>query len=144
MKSLVFCCPILILLLVGCKKSKSTNTSSEEFGTLSERKEFLEQYVSFRRGYDELHFNLNFMDGSTGMVPGPTEWDIRIFAIVPEEEIELWSEGLAECGEPELSWTSAIPSAPTDYSQYVWYEGAKVTVGVKPRSRAIVYWNRVY
>jgi hypothetical protein len=132
---------VLTLLLANCGKGKTTDTVSSKFTTLAEKQEFLERYMKFRRSYDDLHFHLSYIDGGSGMVPGPTEWNVRIFAVVPAGEIDQWIAGLSAASDPELDWISDIPKAPTDLSRYKWYEGDCVIVGIDRESRFVLYWN---
>ena len=84
---------LLVSSLAGCGGSRgpaSTDTSSASFPTRTERFEFLQRYVTFRRGYRELDFHIVYRDGGGGAVPGPSEWDIRVVAIVPAEELASW------------------------------------------------------
>lgn len=97
--------------------------------------------MKFRRSYDDLHFHLSYIDGGSGMVPGPTEWNVRVLAVVPAGEIDQWIDGLSVASDPELDWISDIPKAPTDLSRYKWYEGDRVIVGIDRESRTILYWN---
>ena len=132
---------LFTLPLAGCGKGKTTDTVSSKFTTLAEKQEFLERYVKFRRSYDDLHFALSYIDGGSGMVPGPTEWNVRVFAVVPAGEIDQWIDGLSVVSDPELDWISDIPKAPTDLSRYKWYEGDRVIVGIDRESRTVLYWN---
>ena len=132
---------LLTLFLVGCGRGKTTDTVSSKFTTLAEKKDFLERYVKFRRSYDDLHFALSYIDGGSGMAPGPTEWNVRVFAVVPAGEIDQWIDGLSVVSDPELDWISDIPKAPTDLSRYKWYEGDRVIVGIDRESRTVLYWN---
>ena len=141
MKLLTLFTLALVLVLTGCGKGKTTDTVSSTFTTLTEKQEFLERYVKFRRSYDDLHFDLSYIDGGSGMVPGPTEWDVRVFAIVPVGEIDQWVDGFSITLDPELDWVSGIPTAPADVSSYEWYEGDRVIVGIDRERRSVLYWN---
>ena len=141
MKPLALFALVLTLLLAGCGKGKTTDTVSNKFTTLAEKQEFLERYVKFRRSYDDLHFDLSYIDGGSGMVPGPTEWNVRVVAVVPAGEIDQWIDGLSVASDPELDWIPDIPKAPTDLSRYKWYEGDRVIVGIDRESRSVLYWN---
>lgn len=132
---------ILTLNLVSCGKGKSTNTTSTTFSTVAEKQEFLERYVQFRRSYEELHFRISFIDGDSGMAPGPTEWNIRLLAAVPSNEIDQWIDGLSATTTPKLDWILDIPNAPTDFSNFKWYQDDKRTVGVNRVDRIVLYWN---
>jgi len=131
----------LTLMVTGCGKSRTTNTLSGEFTTLAEKQEFLERYMKFRRSYDDLHYRLSYIDGGGGMVPGPTEWNVRILALVPAGELDEWIDGLSVTSDPELDWVSEIPNAPTDLEGFRWYEGDRVIVGIDRENRVVLYWN---
>lgn len=75
---------------------------SSKFTTLSEKQEFLECYVKFRRSYDDLHFHLSYIDGGSGMVPSPTEWNVRVLSVVPAGEIDQWTVGLNTASDTDL------------------------------------------
>ena len=132
---------ILTLLVASCGKGKTTDTVSSKFTTLVEKREFLERYMKFRRSYDDLHFHISFIDGDSGMVPGPTEWNLRVLAVVPEGQIDQWIDGLSAAPDPELNWISDLPKVPSDLSRYKWYEGDRVIVGIDRESRTVLYWN---
>lgn len=100
--------------------------------------------MRFRRSYDDLHFRLSYVDGGSGLVPGPTEWNVRVLAVVPKGEIDQWIDGLNTATDPELGWVSDIPNSPTDLSYYKWYEGDRMIVGIDRERRTVLYWNRTY
>ncbi len=65
----------------------STDTSSESFATVADRVEFLQRYVTFRRGYRDLGLHIVYHNGGGGRRPGPSECDIRVVAVVPPGEL---------------------------------------------------------
>ena len=135
---------LLALCGSGCgdkKESRSTNTHSGPFPTLEEKQEFLERYVTFRRKYLQLEFKISYLDGAAGRVSGPSEWDIRVLAAIPEEEIDLWVAGMIPSRKkPDTSWVRDIPNAPIDLRRYEWYgEDARKTVGVDRERRVVLY-----
>ena len=75
----------------------------------------------------------------SGLVPGPTEWDIRIMAIVPEVEIEQWFDGLTPASAPDQTWVSNIPNALGDLRDFKWYEDSRRIVGVNREIRMVLY-----
>ncbi len=131
----------LTLTLIGCGKGKTTDTSSDSFATVAEKKEFFERYVKFRRNFDDLHFRILFFDGGSGMVPGPSEWDIRLLAIVPVEEIDQWIDGLSAVTDPKLDWVHNVPNAPTDLRDFNWYQDDRRIVGIHRVKRIVLYRN---
>jgi len=141
MKTFAFLALMLTLNLVGCGKGKSTDTASTAFKTVAEKQEFLERYVKFRRSYEDIHFRISFIDGDSGRVTGPTEWNIRLIATVPADEIDQWIDGLGEVKLPDLEWIREIPNAPTNFNDFKWYQDGKRIVGVSRVSRRVLYRN---
>ena len=131
----------VIALTAGCggKRSKTTDTDSREFVDLTERQSFLERYVTFRRSYEELEFDISFVDGGEGRVPGPSEWDIRLLARIPADEIDEWISGLAATESVDASWVSSIPNAPPVLDGFQWYEDGSRVVGFNPSSLTLIY-----
>jgi hypothetical protein len=76
-------------LLAGCGSSAppSIDTTSDAFETLGDKVTVLERHVTFRRTYRSLEFYLDYKNG-TGMVPGPSEWDIGLIATVSADELD--------------------------------------------------------
>lgn len=137
---------IVFPVLAGCggKQSKTTDTDSAGFPTLAGKQAFLERYLTFRRHYEELEFDVTYMDGGDGMVPGPTEWDIRVFAKVPADELGEWSAGMAPTTPDDTSWVSSIPNAPTKLDAFQWHQDGRILVGSNPEDRIILYRNLAY
>lgn len=131
------------VIVVGCgaKKSKTTDTDSAGFSTLGEKQAFLEQYVTFRRNYENLEFDVSYIDGGDGMVPGPTEWDIRVSAKVPADAINEWISGMTQTNSADTSWVSSIPNAPNQLDAFQWYEDGRKLVGISPEERIVLYRN---
>jgi hypothetical protein len=148
----------LVLLASGCKKDKTdrtektdktTHATSATMTSLDEKKAFVERYVTFRRTYTALEFKIDYVDGS-GLLPGGTRADIRLFARVPEGATDEWTAGLnAIPKRPEdtssYPWVAGIPNAPKDLGGFVWYEErggsaehSKV-VGVSKATSEILY-----
>jgi hypothetical protein len=96
--------------------------------------------VKFRRNYDDLHFRVTWSDGG-GMVPGPTGWNVRVLAVVPAAELDLWIGGLSAASDPQLDWIPDIPTAPPDLGGFEWFTGPGVTVGIDRKNRTVFYWN---
>jgi len=109
--------------------------------TLGEKKAFLEQYVNFRRNYEELEFDVTFIDGGDGRVPGPTEWDIRVSAKVPADDINDWISGMTQTKSADTSWVSSIPNAPIKLDAFQWYEDGRRLVGSSVADCIVLYRN---
>jgi len=128
-------------IVAGCsgKKSKTTHTDSAGFSTLGEKQNFLEQYVTFRRNYEDLQFDVSYIDGGDGRVPGPTEWDIRVSAKVPADAISQWISGMTKTESADTSWVSSIPRAPINLDAFQWYEDGRKLVGINSEERIVLY-----
>lgn len=140
MRRLLVC---VLIALAGCGTSgpASTNTSSESLPGLADRSAFLERYVTFRRSYRELDFHIYYFNGGRGLVPGPSEWDVRVVATVPHGELELW----VPAGEPaaptaDTAWLASVPGAERAGTITEWYVRPGRTVGVD-RARAVVAYR---
>ena len=135
---------LLLPLLGGCggNASKTTDGDSRRFATVTEKQAFLERYVSFRRRYDELDFAIRYIDGGDGMVPGPTEWDVRILAKVPVGSLDEWASGMVPTQIPDVSWISSIPNAPIEMASFEWYSGGGRIVGISRGNRLVLYRGR--
>jgi hypothetical protein len=123
-------------------ESKTTNTNSAKFETFGEKKAFCERYVKFRRSYEELEFQISYKDGGDGAFPSPTEWDIRIVAKVPKDEIENWIADLKETKDADTKWITEIPNAPTMFDGFQWYEDKGKLVGLDRDKRLVLYRNQ--
>ena len=125
--------------------SGTTDTDSTKFATLAEKQEFLERFVTFRRSYEELEFRIFVPDENPRSIPGPNDWNIRVAATVPADELDDWIKEMPEAEEQEsrreARWISEIPNAPTDLSNFSWYQKARVTVGIDRESNTVLYWN---
>jgi hypothetical protein len=135
---------MLAFLVIGCggNKTKTTDTDSAKFATLGEKKEFLERHVKFRRTYEELDFDITYTDGGDGWLPSPTEWDIRIAAKVPADEIDDWIAGLGAAQDVDAKWVSGIPKAPTRLDDFEWVTDGDRLVGFDRKQRVVAYRNR--
>jgi hypothetical protein len=140
---------VVVILLVssaaGCGGSRgpaSTDTSTASFPTLAERVEFLQRYVTFRRGYRELGFHIHYRNGGGGAVPGPSEWDIRVVAVVPPEELTSWvPAGVTASASVDRAWLAIVPGAEWAAGITEWYVGPGSVVGID-RDRSIVAYRR--
>lgn len=132
---------LLLPLLGGCggNASKTTDGDSRRFATVMEKQAFLERYVGFRRRYDELDFAIRYIDGGDGMVPGPTEWDVRMLAKVPVESLDEWVSGMVPTQTSDVSWVSSIPNAPSEMASFEWYSGGGRIVGISRGNRLVLY-----
>jgi len=106
---------LLAIMLPGCSGTASGPESVTETSVaradLADRILFLENYVNFRRQYEILDYDIMYQNNGGGMVPAPSDWDIRLIAVVPRTEIEAWvpaglPNGIANRG-PKLGWIAS-------------------------------------
>ena len=134
---------VVIILTSGCGSSgpASTNMSSKSFSTLDDKVAFLQKYVRFKRHYHQLDFTVQYTNNSGGLVPGPNEWDVRIVAVVPADELTAWTSGLTPSSLPETGWLTEVPTV-IDYSMVTkWFQKGNVVVGVDNLNSVVVYRN---
>ena len=131
--------------LAGCggpSGPPSTDTSSDALPSLDRRVEFLERYVTFRREYSDLSFHIAYLNKSGGMVPGPSEWDIRLVAAVPLAELAAWvPPGLAPAPSADTQWLADVPGDGRAAGIREWYTGPGLVVGID-RKRSVVAYRR--
>jgi hypothetical protein len=148
--ALAYVTRIFLIVMVSCELGcqsqttgpATTDTSSSSLTTLSEKIEFLERYVTFRRSYQSLEFHINYHNNGGGLVPGPSDWDIRLIAQVPAAELPQWiPPGIASSNSSDQQWLSIVPTANQANSITEWYIGPGTVVGID-RWRAIVVYRR--
>jgi hypothetical protein len=136
---------LLVFSMAGCGGSRgpaSTDTSSASFPTLAERVEFLQRYVTFRRGYRELDFNIVHRNGGGGAVPAPSESDIRVVAVVPPGELASWvPAGVTASASADRAWLAVVPGGERAAGITEWYVGPTSVVGID-RAGSVVAYHR--
>lgn len=129
------------LLLAGCTPGgpATTRTNSSSFATVAERARFLHEYVSFRRTYESLDFDIMYQNNG-GMVPGPSDWDVRLVATVPAAELQAWvPAGVSAASAPDTDWLAAVPTALDLSGVSEWYVDGSRVVGIDRTKRIVVY-----
>lgn len=133
------------LAVVGCggpSGPASTDTCSDALPSLERRVEFLERYVTFRRGYSDLGFHIAYQNNGGGLVPSPSEWDIRLVAAVPPTELAEWvPPGLAPSPAADTGWLAGVPGGARAAGITAWYTGPGLVVGID-RERSVVAYRR--
>ena len=105
------------------------------------RLEFLQRYVRFRREYRELDFHVVYQSNGGGRVPGPSDWDIRLVAIVPPEELASWvPAGATTVSAFDSNWLDGVPGAERAATVTEWYSAPGRIIGVD-RVRSIVAYH---
>lgn len=131
-----------ILLVAGCGKSgpASTKTNSSGIATTAERVNFLQEYVTFRRTYESLDFNIFYQNNGGGMSPGPSDWDVQIVATVPASELQAWvPPGVKSGPPPALDWLKSVPTTLDLSGINEWYTDGHRIVGLDRTRRIVVY-----
>ncbi|MGL6073981.1 MAG: hypothetical protein ACRC8S_07455 [Fimbriiglobus sp.] len=133
---------LLTLAMLGCggpNGPATTNTLSSTMPKLADRVEFLERYVTFRRGYDDLHFHIAYQNNISG-VPGPSDWDVRLMATVPAAELDSWvPEGVVASATADTVWLRSVPGSLSASGIREWYTSARLIVGIDRERRLVVY-----
>jgi hypothetical protein len=131
-----------LLWVAGCGSPAASgpptvNTDSSKFATHAEKVALVEKYVSFRRSYESLDFTINFLNGGG---TSPSEWDIRLIAVVPEAEISQWTAGFTAGGSGG-EWIKTVPTSLDLTGVTEWHTAASRTVGIDRGKRIVVYRN---
>jgi hypothetical protein len=141
---------ILIPLLIafafaGCSKTPSGPASVAETSAarpeLADRVRFIENYVTFRRKYEKLEYDVTYQNNGGGMVPGPSDWDIRLIAVVPPTDVDGWipTDVDKNDGSP-LQWLRDLPGSIEKDGITEWYSKSGTEVGID-RARSIVAYR---
>lgn len=128
-------------LAIGCSGSgpASTDTVSSSLQTLESRVEFLERHVTFRRTYRELEFHIVFHNNSSGL-PGPSEWDVRLVARVPPDELTQWiPAGVQPLETADTDWLSSVPQPEKAVGITEWYSEPRRVIGIDRKESVVVY-----
>ncbi len=136
----VFVVLLIFIGLTGCGGHSKIDTTSNAFPSLEERVQFLERYVTFRRGYTDLTFHIQFWNNSGNGVPAPSDWDIRLVATVPTQELADWiPAGVNATVNPDVEWLTSVPGAEHAAGITEWYiDGGKV-VGIDRKNTVVAY-----
>lgn len=138
---------VFLLLLAGRRLAllsgpRSVDETSESRRELSDRTAFIDRYVPFQRTYLELEYDVEFHNTS-GVPPGPSDWDIRLVARVPAEELDDWiPPGANRVEGPPPDWLETVPGAiPTD-GIHEWYEVEPLgytNIGIDRQNNIVAY-----
>ena len=144
MKNLIV---LFIVVLCGCSLTApsappSVNETSAARPQLSDRVKFIENYVTFRRSYDQLEYEIIYHNNAGSMVPGPSDWDIKILAIVPAKEIDDWIPADAtRFDEPPPQWVKKLSGNIPVNGLTQWYRIGSLEIGVDRAQSTIAYRN---
>ena len=139
--------PIFIAyMLMGCSNPssgpESVTETSISHAHLADRIQFIENYVTFRRTYIRLDYDVNYHNNSGGFVPGPSDWDIQLLAVVPSKEVDQWIPGKAIKNEVSSSqWLQTLPGSIDKTGITEWYQQSGIEVGIDREQSIVAYRN---
>ena len=93
---------VVALSLNACQQTKdttstndrSTDTWSSSFDDQAEKLAFLSEYLIAPSEILDAEYHIVYHDNSGGLIPGPSDWDIRAVIKVTPEDIPLWTAGM--------------------------------------------------
>ena len=135
---------LMAIVLCGCSKMASGPASVTESSVtrtgLVERIQFLENYVTFRRQYEKLDYDIVYQNNGGGMIPAPSEWDIRLIAVVPKIEIDTWvPTGAKKSDAPSQTWWKDLPGPIEKDGITEWYSTSGTATGIDRERSIVVY-----
>ncbi len=85
---------VVALVVVSCGQSgpPSVHKTSEEIPDSADRLWFVKRYVLFDREIHRIEFDIYYKNNS-GWLPAPSDRDIKLVVVVPEEQLDLWLSG---------------------------------------------------
>jgi hypothetical protein len=116
---------VLFLLFSTTQATLTTDTRSSDFSDDQAKIEFLKKYVTMYSEIETTEFHVRYQDNS-GLVPGPSDWDMQVGMKMTMDKVGVWTTGLRKTIQTDLSWGYdllpkderwAIHSKPTIYSR---------------------------
>jgi hypothetical protein len=132
-----------VLLVAGCDRTgpATTHTTSTQFPTLKEKSDFLHRYVTFRRTYETLDFDITYRNNGGGSVPGHSDLDVRHVATVPASELPMWIPAGLTPSSQDQEWLSSVPTSLDLSGVNEWYGDQRRIVGIDRQRRIVAYRN---
>lgn len=135
-----------LLIVSGCESDPissgppSVNKTSTATAALEDRVNFIEQYVTFDRQYDDLEYSVFYQNNGGGRIPGPSDWDIRLVAKVPPEQIQAWIPAdSAKGAAPMTKWYQTTADKIDVSSINEWYADGNRSIGIGRTNSVVVY-----
>ena len=102
--------------------------------------------MAFRRTYESLDFAITYKNNSGGMVPGPSDWNIQLVAVVPSEDLDDWiPAGIEPTGEAEDNrWLDSVPTPLDLRGISEWYHDHRRIVGIDRQRRIVAFYTWAY
>jgi hypothetical protein len=83
----------------------ATDTRSASLQGDPAKLDFLKKYLRLPTEVQATEFHIAYHDNSKGMVPGPSDYDLRVVVKVPPDKVSQW---VAEMGQPtapfDVAW----------------------------------------
>lgn len=137
------------VVLAGCAPSgpPTTDTTSDHLPALAARVEFLARYFSLPGECRELDFHIRYQNNNGGMVPGPSDADIRVVAVVPPGELNAWiPPGATRVPTPAdgTAWLATVPNGGRAAGVTEWHAAPGTVVGLDRAAAVVAYrhWTR--
>ena len=73
---------------------RTTNTWSSSFRSREEKLAFLCGYMTMPSEVIDAEYHIVYHDNSGGLIPGPSDWDIRVVLKVAPEDTYRWTDGM--------------------------------------------------
>ena len=107
---------VLVLGLTACGgsgkriASKTTDTQSRTFTTDADKIAFLEQYLLLASPIQATEFHIIYHDNESGLIPGPSDWDMQAVMLVEPADLARWVEGMQSVSvqEVDLAWANVL------------------------------------
>jgi hypothetical protein len=112
---------LVVMLMSACSQSDSaksqprgsltTSTDSQSLPDQQQRVAFLARYVTPKSPVRDAEFIIHYQDNGGGLVPGPSDWDIRAVVQIEREHAAAWHEGWPACAgqdAPDTSWAAPL------------------------------------
>jgi hypothetical protein len=107
----------LILSIASCSllndaESKTTDRWSRDIRKKEEKIEFARRYIRMPSEILDTEFHIVYHDNSTGMMPGPSDWNIVAVFKVRPENLDRWRQGMMEIDGTEMDlndWNGVLP-----------------------------------
>lgn len=141
---------LLAALTIGClpdggsppaQGPETVVETSDSRVSLEDKITFLEQYVSFERTYEQLEYDVVYFNNS-GFPPGPSDWSIKVLAVVPTDELDSWVLPDAQGKEvPSPTIFSSIPGDINTQEITEWFVDSQRIVGIDRANSIVFYWN---
>ena len=108
--------------------SRTTDTWSSYFENKDEKLAFLSEYLVMHSEVLDAEYHVVYHDNSGGLIPGPSDWDIKVALKVAPERIPLWTDGLNKLirGQINAEMWDELKS-----DRFTWFE-----------PEAYEYWRR--